>query len=63
MLDTETRHPTPETYINYRCAYCPAGATYSERRHGKSLDSMAEKLSFFTQFNAIPCCLLPSGLV
>ena len=33
----DTRNLTPETYINYRRASCPAGATFSERSLGKSL--------------------------
>jgi hypothetical protein len=37
MLDTDTRHPTPETNINYHRASCPQGATFSGRRLGKSL--------------------------
>ena len=34
----ETRHPTPETYINYRCACCPSEATISERSLGECLE-------------------------
>jgi len=37
MIDTETWHPTPETYIYYRRAYSPAGATFPERSLGKIL--------------------------
>jgi hypothetical protein len=38
MLDAETRHQTLETFINYQRAYCPAGATFSQRSLGKSLE-------------------------
>jgi hypothetical protein len=33
----DTRNLTPETYITYQRACCPAEATFSERSLGKSL--------------------------
>jgi len=43
----DTRKLTPETYINYQRACCPAGATFSERSLGKSLVPISLVLSEF----------------